>query len=259
MRPAPVKSASLPAPRTGTRPAPRYSTLARLLADEIESGRYAVGERIPTEAELKQRFDVSRHTVREALRELKSQGLIVARAGVGTVVRARTPRSRFMQGTASLQELIQLVESTRMRVLRKRQVIADDATAERLAVKPGQQWHEASVLRFLPSESVPVASMDIYVRPEHRDVLDLIDTAHVPVFSLIERGHGVRVAEVSQQIIAVVLEPGPARRLKARTGAPALEITRRYTDAQDRVVMASVGLYPSDRFSHNTKFVIQSS
>jgi len=59
--------------------------LARVMTQEIEDGRYPVGGRIPTEAELQQRFDVSRHTVREALRQLKSRGLVSARAGIGWV------------------------------------------------------------------------------------------------------------------------------------------------------------------------------
>lgn len=255
----PVNSHPLSAPSGAARRTSRYSTLARLLIDEIESGRYKVGHKIPTEAELQQRYDVSRHTVREALRDLKDQGLVLARAGVGTVVRARTPRTRFMQGVGTLQELIQFVEATRMRVLKKRRFIVDDALAERLRMKAGQQWHEAAVLRFLPNESAPVASMFIYARPEHSDVFERIDSAGLPVFTLIERHHGVRIAEVSQQIIAVTLEPGPARALKVRAGSPALEITRQYTDAQDRLVMASVGLYPSERFSHNTKFRIQNT
>ena len=252
-----VNSHPLAAPAGGGRPASRYSTLARLLFEEIETGRYKVGEKIPTEAELQQRYDVSRHTVREALRDLKGQGLIVARAGVGTVVRAKAARTRFMQGVGTLQELIQFVEATRMRVLKKHRFIVDETLAERLRMKVGQQWHEASVLRFLPNETVPVASMSIYARPEHSDVFALIDSAGLPVFTLIERHHGVRIAEVSQQIVAVNLEPAAARTLKARAGSPALEITRQYTDAQDRLVMASVGLYPSDRFSHNTRFRIQ--
>ena len=97
------------------RPSTRYSTLAHLLTTEIESGRYKVGEKIPTEVELQQRHDVSRYTVREALRELKQQGLVVARAGVGTVVRAQAPRTRFMQGVGTLQELVQFAEATRIR------------------------------------------------------------------------------------------------------------------------------------------------
>jgi DNA-binding GntR family transcriptional regulator len=251
----PLAAAQVP----GVRPATRYSTVARLLTEEIEGGRYQVGEKIPTEAQLQERFDVSRHTVREALRDLKSQGLILARAGVGTVVRARAPRTRFMQGVGTLQELIQFVEATRMRVLARRRTIVDPVLAERVALKTGQQWHEALVLRFLPNEPTPVASMRIFVRPEHGDVLDHIDTAGLPVFNLIERRYGIRIDEVSQQIVAVLLEREAAHALKARVDSPALEITRRYTDAADRIVMASVGLYPSDRFSHTTKFRLQSS
>ena len=243
----------------GPRPGSRYSALARLLGEEIESGRYKVGQKIPTEAELQQRFDVSRYTVREALRDLKGQGMLLARAGVGTVVRAKAPRTRFMLGIGTLKELIQFVEATRMKVLKRRVVIADEALAERLAVKPGQQLHEAAVLRFLPKETVPVASMFIYVRAEHGDVLNLIDKAGQPVFSLIERHHGIRIMEVRQQIVPVILDPAGARVLKVRAGTPALEIARRYFDTQGRMVMASVGLYPGERFSHNTQFRIQQS
>jgi DNA-binding GntR family transcriptional regulator len=243
----------------GGRPASRYSTLARLLTEEIEAGRYKVGQKIPTEAALQQRFDVSRHTVREALRDLKTQGIVTARAGIGTVVRAKGPPTRFMQGIGTLKELIQFVEATRMKVLKRRVVIADEDLAEQVAVKVGQELHQATVLRFLPKEPAPVAWMHIYVRPEYGDVLDLIDTAGQPVFSLIERRHGARIAEVRQQIVAVALEDAEGRVLKARAGTPALHIARQYFDAQDRMVMASVGLYPSDRFSHNTRFRIQHS
>jgi GntR family transcriptional regulator len=241
------------------RPGTRYSTLARALTEEIESGRVEVGAKLPTEAELQERFDVSRHTVREALRELKAQGLVVARPGIGTVVRAGARRPRLMQGVGTLHELIQLAEVTHMRLLKKRPLIADSLLAGRIGVKPGQQLHVASVLRFLPDAPTPVASLFVYVRPEHSEVLELIEPTGLPIFMLLERRHGVRIVEVSQQIVATALEAGEARALKACVGTPALEITRRYADAQDRFVMASVGLYPSDRFSHTTKFRVQNT
>jgi GntR family transcriptional regulator len=246
-------------PLAGHAGASRYSTLARLLTEEIQSGRYRVGHRIPTEAELQERYAVSRHTVREALRDLKDRGLVVARAGVGTVVRAKAPNSRFMQGIGTLKELIQFVEATRMQVLKRRVLVADEDLAERVGVRPGQELHEAFVIRSLPKAAAPVASMHIYVRAEHGNVLDYIDRAGQPVFSLVERHHGVRIVEVRQQIVAVDLSTGEAKVLKARAGAPALHISRQYFDSQDRMVMASIGLYPSDRFSHNTSFRIQNA
>jgi DNA-binding GntR family transcriptional regulator len=245
----PVDAGGMPSPS-----GPRYAALARVLAGEIGRGRYPVGSLMPTEAELQRRFDVSRHTLREALRELKSRGLIAARAGVGTMVRASTPGSRFVQGVGTLQELIQFFEATRMQTLRRRVLIADAAMAEKRPVQAGQEWHEAEVLRFRPDDPRPVASMSILVRPEHADVLDRIDSSDVPVFSLIERRHEVRLAEVRQQIAAVGLGRAAARLLQARAGAPTLEITRSYVDDRDRTVMIAVGLYPSDRFVHSTRF-----
>jgi GntR family transcriptional regulator len=242
---------------TAPRPSSRYSTLARALIADIESGRYALGERIPTEAELQQHFGVSRHTVREALRELKNQGMLAAHPGIGTIVRAKAGGARFGQGVSTLRELIQFVEATRMRVVGQRDLIADREWAERLDCKPGQQWLEASVLRHVPREAVPIARMFIYIRPEHRDVVSLIDRSEHPVFHLIERHHGVRVAEVRQEIVAATLDASSGRQLRAPAGTPALQITRHYYDAQDRVMMVSVGQYPSDRFSHTTKFRVQ--
>jgi GntR family transcriptional regulator len=238
----------------GAAGAPRYATLARLLAAQIESGKFAVGSLLPTEAELQARYDVSRHTVREALRELKSRGLIVARAGVGTTVRARAPGRRFVQGVSTLQELIQFFEATRMRTLQRHARPLPPALAARLELPVSEIWHEAALLRYPPEDPRPMATMSIHVRPEHADVLDRIDTSPVPVFSLIEQRHGVQLAEVRQLIVAVALGRPGARLLQARPGAPALEITRAYADARDRVAMIAVGIYPADRFVHSTRF-----
>ena len=56
--------------------------------DEIVSGRWAVGERIPTEAALVAEFGVGRNTVREAVRALEHAGILEPRRGDGTYVRA---------------------------------------------------------------------------------------------------------------------------------------------------------------------------
>ncbi len=232
--------------------------LARVMTGEIESGRYKVGEKIPTEAELQQRFDVSRHTVREALRELKSRGLLSARAGVGTVVRAKAPPTSFMHGAGTLEEVIQFGEATRMKVLETRPVIVDAALAQQVGARLGQELLRVSLLRHRPREPLPAGWLQVYLRPEHFEVVDRIEAANEPVLRLVERRYGLHVAEVVQQIVAASLGRAEARILKSGPGKPALHVTRQYFDAQDRLVMATVGLYPSERFSHNTRFRIQS-
>jgi DNA-binding GntR family transcriptional regulator len=99
--------------------------------------------------------------------------------------------------------------------------------------------------------------MSIYVRPEHGSVIGMIDRTKQPVFSLLERHHGVHIAEVRQQIVAVSLDKRAARELGARAGSPALAITRLYLDEHDRTMLVSIGQYPNDRYSHDTRFRIQ--
>src|SRR5262245_26458277 len=65
-------------------------TLWRRIADELEHairlGSHAVGDRLPGELEIAQRFAVNRHTVRRALAELAARGLVRAQRGSGTFV-----------------------------------------------------------------------------------------------------------------------------------------------------------------------------
>ena len=73
---------------------PYYKRLADFLIQEIEAGKYGVGASLPTERELCESFGVSRHTTREALRRLESNGLIIRRQGSGSSVVAITPPVR---------------------------------------------------------------------------------------------------------------------------------------------------------------------
>ncbi|MFD7133433.1 FadR/GntR family transcriptional regulator [Streptomyces sp. NPDC059894] len=80
--------------QTGGRAAPRrVSAMEAVLGhlrDAIEHGRYAIGDKLPSEAELCRTLEVSRPVLREALRALQTMGLTVSRTGKGTFVIADT-------------------------------------------------------------------------------------------------------------------------------------------------------------------------
>jgi len=65
------------------RAADRVSAIASVLQDNIMTGHYAPGDRLPSEADLCAHFEVSRPTLREALGRLTARGLITARRGAG--------------------------------------------------------------------------------------------------------------------------------------------------------------------------------
>lgn len=85
-----------------------WTAIATQLSDEISSGQRIAGEKLPTEAELSVRFGVNRHTVRRALADLATRGLVHARRGAGVFVQGRPVdyplgrRTRFSTNLAAV-------------------------------------------------------------------------------------------------------------------------------------------------------------
>lgn len=131
-----------PAPPPGRRRARRPlgdEIRDALIADFIASGAVGAGERLPTEAELCERYGVSRVTVRAALRSLQEAGLITVRQGLGSTV---LPQSETI--TSGLDRLCSFetfaraagreVDSASLSV---EEMAVEGSVAERLAVAPG--------------------------------------------------------------------------------------------------------------------------
>jgi GntR family transcriptional regulator len=70
-------------------PDPMYRQIAEDLRQNIESGKLGHGDQLPTELELRERYDASRNTVRDAVKWLITRGLIETRPGQGTFVIAK--------------------------------------------------------------------------------------------------------------------------------------------------------------------------
>ena len=73
-------------------PRPPYVQVASIVRAAILTGRIAPGERLPSQAQLSQRYGVARMTIQQSLRQLKDEGLIVSRQGSGVFARQRTAR-----------------------------------------------------------------------------------------------------------------------------------------------------------------------
>ena len=68
-----------------------YEDVANHIEDRIRAEKWRAGDRLPPETELAQEFDVSRSTVREAVRSLQLAGILRSKAGSGTYVAESAP------------------------------------------------------------------------------------------------------------------------------------------------------------------------
>ena len=85
---------------------PLYRQISDSLLSGIREGKFPVGSFLPGELELIDRFDASRHTIREALRVLEDMGLVKRQRGRGTIVLSTEASPAFVQMVRSPSELL---------------------------------------------------------------------------------------------------------------------------------------------------------
>jgi GntR family transcriptional regulator len=236
---------------------PRYQQLADALLRDIEGGKYKVGAMLPPELELCEQHRVSRHTVREALRRLADMGLLGRRQGIGTHVKARSGRGRFVATLGSIADLFQYTQRTRLKLIDERIVTAHDKLAALLHCKPGQKWLKLETCRYPRGGAVPISHTEIYVLPAHAAIHDEIEGEGVWVYGLVEKHYGERIVEVQQEVGTAAATPRIAKLLHANAGAPALHVVRYYYGDRERLLSVSVNLYPDNRFKFATRWRLE--
>ncbi|WP_319410536.1 FadR/GntR family transcriptional regulator [uncultured Cohaesibacter sp.] len=92
------------------------SQISDHLRREIATAKYVPGDRLPSEAELGRRFEVSRTVVREAIAILRSDGLVEARKGAGVfILDPREARQKHPFADLSSDRISEVIELLEMR------------------------------------------------------------------------------------------------------------------------------------------------
>ncbi|MFC0188837.1 GntR family transcriptional regulator [Fictibacillus aquaticus] len=84
-----------------------YVKVIEKIKSDIEAGVYSEGEKLPSEFELARQLGISRATLREALRILEDENVVIRKHGVGTFVRTRALFSAGIEALSSVTEMIE--------------------------------------------------------------------------------------------------------------------------------------------------------
>lgn len=230
--------------------APRYMTLAETLRAGIAAGNPPVGELLPTEHALTEQYNVSRHTVREALRLLAEAGLIARRRGAGTVVVASETRANFTQRLGSVDDLMQYTRTARLSPISQSTGPLDPSVARNMGVAPSGEYFHVHGLRGQPDRA-PVALTDMYIRADLApDGTDILVELNGGITEWIATERGAPTSRIEQTIKAGLLTDHEAEALDADAGTPALRTQRRYYDKGGRIIAMSDTVHPADRFTY---------
>ena len=203
---------------------PLYSHIETVLAGEITDGYLKVGDQLPTEDNLIERFEVSRITVRRAIQNLVSRGLVEIRRGKGTFVAAPKITQELTQLSGFVEDMHALGRKPTARLIGKDIVTADMSVAGQLALTKGARV--VRIRRVRLADGVPLSFDETYLPLELGKKIITNDLKTEPIFSLLERKYDVPLIEAEYKLESVVADPEVAAALRVKQGSPIFLIER---------------------------------
>lgn len=202
-------------------PLPLWAQLEERLQSRLQRGEFS--ERFPTDKELVETYEVSRHTVREAIRHLNQAGLLKRERGRGTVVN----KAEFEQGLGNLYSLFASIESTGVEQTSKVldiRVATDTIAASHLEVPAETEFFFLERVRY--AGDAPLAVDRVWLQLELGQPLLDVDFSHTAVYDELERTGVSRPNNGWERITPVVPSAADRERLALRKSDAAFFLER---------------------------------
>ncbi|MCI9217212.1 GntR family transcriptional regulator [Lachnospiraceae bacterium 42-17] len=227
----------------------KYSQLYNTFYSKITSGEWENGHRIEPERELCQLYNVSRITVRETLRLLEQEGLIVRQQGRGTYVR-RKPIEQKLNKLYSLREHFKKEGVENIAEIRSFERISANLFLSRAlnikltddVIKIVRVFYAAGTPYVLETNYLPAA----YFRDITEKMVEMQGLYNS--FSTL----GISISKAVEQIKPILIDKSTAGILQVRTNDAAMFIDRT-TYSQDVVIEFSRSIVRSDYFIYTVE------
>lgn len=198
---------------------PYYIQLKDIIRARIKDNTWAVGERLPSEAEFCTLFDVSRPVVRQALQDLIHEGLIRRRKGKGSFVASNKIIEQLAQKlTGFYQDMVEQGLQPVTTVLAQHIVPATPEVAEQLRIAVDEPVIE--IVRLRAVQQVPVVLVTTYLPYSLCPKLVREDLNNQSLYELLESRYGIQIVRGRRAIHAVLAEGQEAKLLEVNKGAP---------------------------------------
>jgi len=215
-------------------PAPLYARVEAVLAENIADKTLPPGSQLPTEDELIQRFAVSRTTVRKAIQNLASRGLIEIQRGRGTFVTQPKITQELTELSGFVEDMQALGRNPTAHVIDKQIVAANENVARHLALTTGTLVMRIQRVRL--ADGVAISFDETYLPLEIGKKIIKNNLENEPIFSLLEEKYNIPLIEAEYRLEAILAEPTAAQALGVDAGSPIFMIERTSYAAGDQPI-----------------------
>jgi GntR family transcriptional regulator len=233
---------------------PLYFQVKRDLMRRVQIGEYRVGDTLPSEEVLAREYGVSRITVKRAVLDLVSEGVLYRRQGKGTFVAAPKIEEDLSLAVAVVQPILMHSDKASHKLISAEVVLPDPEIARHLDIDVSSPVIQVRRTKLTADE--PIQLEHSYIPESLCPGLNtkMNSRSSALMYEILEHEYGFALMRAKLFIEPTVLDSQAAKLLKVRQGMPAMLWTRITYTTGDRPIEFYKSVVRGDRFKYYIEF-----
>ena len=225
---------------------PLYSQLKESIKTAIQNGVLKPGDKLPTEHEICNHFNLSRTVTRQAFYELMSEGYIIRYKSRGTFVNQQSKQNVFFKEIMSFNDEMKMYGfEPKTELISIEKFICNDYIAKKSEFDVGDELIRVQRLRYRNDD--PIVFVDGYYRACDIQGIEKYDLEKESMFYILEKHYGIKVMHTKKSFMARIVEDKYAEYLSIKKKSAVQFVESKEYDQQDRFVAFDISIFVGEK------------
>ena len=224
---------------------PLYYQLAEIIINDIKEKNLQENDRILTEREYCEKYNLSRSTVRQAIAYLEKKGYIYKVQGCGTFVSSRVMKQKLLKFYSFTEEAKKQGKTPSSKVLSFKEKKADEKICKELNINKDDKVYELQRLRLADDEVVMYEKT--YLLEKKMQGLSKNILLENPLYDILQNRYNISFTKATERFSVLLADENIAEILTIPQGSPIIRL-QRWTYAGMEIIEYTVSLVRGDRF-----------
>lgn len=224
---------------------PLYYQLAEIIINDIKEKNLQENDRILTEREYCEKYNLSRSTVRQAIAYLEKKGYIYKVQGCGTFVSSRVMKQKLLKFYSFTEEAKKQGKTPSSKILSFKEKKADEKICKELNINRDDKVYELQRLRLADDEVVMYEKT--YLLEKKMQGLSKNILLEKPLYEILQNRYNISFTKATERFSVLLADEKIAEILTIPQGSPIIRL-QRWTYAGMEIIEYTVSLVRGDRF-----------
>ncbi|MTI66838.1 MAG: GntR family transcriptional regulator [Firmicutes bacterium] len=226
---------------------PLYCQLMDVIIEKIETKEFKENDKLPSERELCEQYEISRATVRQAIQELEKEGYIYKQHGKGTFVSPEKMKQDLLEFYSFTEEMKKLGKTPSSKVIDFEIIHADERISRKMNIKINEMVYKFTRLRL--ADNIPMMLETSYVPYDRFPGIKRADLEENAMYDIFKKRFQAEFTKAEESFRPVSTREDEAKLLLIETDSPSMMIKRK-TYEKENIIEYTVGIARGDKFKY---------